>query len=148
MRLTLPAGVTLVLATPVAVSWMVGDLTDDVSLELAAQGVALDYGIDPITFGSTGDRIVGIAACVAVLASVALLAQQTIAGRMRGGWWAVLAPLVAVGILVGFAWRVWTAGGIGANIGAGLVVLFGGPLALGLLLAALVSAVILLRSRP
>ncbi|PRX16521.1 hypothetical protein CLV67_119102 [Actinoplanes italicus] len=148
MRLPLPAGVVLVLATPVAISWLVGDLTDPTSLALAAEGVDLDYGIEPITFGPTGDRIVGITACVAVLFSLGLLVQQTVTSRFRGGWWAVLLPLVAVGVILGYGWRVFTAGGIGANIGAGLVLLLGGPLALGLLLAAIVPAMILLRERP
>lgn len=48
-------------------------------------------------------------------------------------WWSVLVPLMAAGFITGAGWRVMTAGVIGANIGAGLVVLFGSPLVAALL---------------
>ncbi|TDC35953.1 hypothetical protein E1211_15025 [Micromonospora sp. 15K316] len=50
----------------------------------------------------------------------------------------MLLPLVGAGILVGFGWQVMTAGGIGANIGAGLIVIFGGPILVALLSTAAV----------
>jgi hypothetical protein len=40
---------------------------------------------------------------------------------------------MAAGFITGAGWRVMTAGVIGANIGAGLVVLFGSPLVAALL---------------
>ncbi|MEU5791449.1 hypothetical protein ABZ754_27460 [Micromonospora purpureochromogenes] len=46
-----------------------------------------------------------------------------------------------------FAWRVLTAGGIGANIGAGLTIMFGGPILAVLLIAAAVAAQHIHRSR-
>jgi hypothetical protein len=48
-------------------------------------------------------------------------------------WWSALGPLVASAALIGFGWRAVTAQVIGANIGAGCVILFGGPLVLALL---------------
>lgn len=145
MKLGFLAGLVLIAATPVTTSWLVGDLTDEESLRLAAEGVPLDYGIDPITFGPTGDRIIGVVACAAAVIAWGILVQSTVTSRLHRGWWLVLVPLVAAGIITGFAWRVWTAGGIGANIGAGLVIIVGGPLVLGLLIAAAVPAVMLLR---
>ncbi|MFC4066516.1 hypothetical protein [Actinoplanes subglobosus] len=146
MRLSLFAGVVLTLSVPVAIAWLVGDLTDPVSLELAAQGVELDYGIDPVSFGPAADRVIGAGACVAVVVAFAVLLWASFAGRMRAAWWTVLVALAAAGVILGYGWRVWTAGGIGANIGAGIVTFFGGPLVIGMMVAALVSAVTLVRA--
>ena len=46
----------------------------------------------------------------------------------------MIGPLVALGLMAGVGWRILTAGGIGANIGAGLLIIFGTPIAAGLLL--------------
>lgn len=146
MRLSLIAGVVFTLSVPVAIAWLVGDLTDPVSLQLAAEGVELDYGIDPVSFGPAADRIIGAGACVAVVLAFAGLLRQTLTGRLRAAWWTVLLPLAAAGVIVGYGWRVWTAGGIGANIGAGIVTFFGGPLVIGMIVAALVAAVTLIRA--
>jgi hypothetical protein len=48
-------------------------------------------------------------------------------------WWSAFGPLVASAALIGFGWRAVTAQVIGANIGAGCVILFGGPLVFALL---------------
>lgn len=40
----------------------------------------------------------------------------------------MLIPLAVAGVIAGAGWRVLTAGVIGANIGAGLVVFLAGPL--------------------
>jgi hypothetical protein len=56
-------------------------------------------------------------------------------------WWSVLGPLVASAALIGFAWRIFTVPVIGANIGSGCVILFGGPLPLALLGWAIASAI-------
>ncbi len=53
-------------------------------------------------------------------------------------WLAVVLPLLAAAVLLGWGWRVLTAGVIGANIGAGLVVAFGGPLVVAALLWSLI----------
>ena len=134
------ASLALVLATPVATWWLVGDLTDDAARRLASQGVKLDYAFRPVTLGAVGDRIVGVLACVTVVATLAVLIHDTVARSLRPGWWVVLVPLVLAGVLVGFGWRVLTAGGIGANIGAGLMILGGGPVLAVLLLVAAVAA--------
>lgn len=46
----------------------------------------------------------------------------------------MLAPLVIAGVVVGAGQRVLTAGVIGANIGAGLAMIFAAPAAAGLVL--------------
>ncbi|PNG16050.1 hypothetical protein, partial [Streptomyces cahuitamycinicus] len=64
----------------------------------------------------------------------------TLRGAMDRRWWGVLGPLVVLGLMAGVGWRILTAGGIGANIGAGLLIIFGTPVAAGLLLWALAWA--------
>ncbi|NJP34519.1 hypothetical protein [Micromonospora thermarum] len=130
----------LVLATPVAVWWLVGDVTSGDARRLAAEGVALDHTVRPVSLGATGDRIVGVLACVAAAVALGVLVRGTVVRRLDARWWAVLAPLVVAGALVGYAARVLTAGVIGANIGAGLIVLVGGPVLAVLLVVAAVAA--------
>ncbi|MER7458807.1 hypothetical protein [Micromonospora sp. NPDC126480] len=129
----------LVLAAPVAVWWLVGDLTNDEARRLADEGVVLDYVVRPVSLGPVGDRFVGVVACGVAVAALAVLVRATAVRRLDPRWWAVLAPLVAAGALVGFAGRVLTAGGIGANVGAGLVALIGGPVLVVLLAVAAVA---------
>ncbi|MEW2379756.1 hypothetical protein AB0883_27130 [Micromonospora sp. NPDC047812] len=147
-RLTLPiTALALVLGTPVAAWWLIGDLTNDEARRLAAEGVELDYAIRPVSLGPAGDRIVGVLACVGVVVALAWLLRPTARRRLDPRWWWVLAPLVGAGVLVGLGWRVLTAGGIGANIGAGLMVIAGGPALAVLLIVAAVAAVRMRRPR-
>ncbi|MGC4789523.1 hypothetical protein ACLQ22_17020 [Micromonospora sp. DT178] len=147
-RLTLPiTALALVLGTPVASWWLIGDLTNDEARRLAAEGVELDYAIRPVSLGPAGDRIVGVLACVGVVVALAWLLRATARRRLDPRWWWVLVPLVGAGVLVGLGWRVLTAGGIGANIGAGLMVIAGGPALAVLLIVAAVAAVRMRRPR-
>jgi hypothetical protein len=57
-----------------------------------------------------------------------------------GAW-----PLLLIGVLIGFGWRVFTAGVTGANIGAGLFIFFAGPVIVALLACAVFRSVTLLR---
>ena len=136
--------VALLLATPVATAWLVGDLTNGEARGLAAQGESLDYVVRPVSLGATGDRVVGVLACVLVVVSLALLIRATATRTLDPRRWTVIVPLMLAGVLIGFAWRVVTAGAIGANIGAGLVVFAGGP---ALLILLVIAAVQTLRLR-
>ncbi|MEU8261579.1 hypothetical protein AB0C02_13285 [Micromonospora sp. NPDC048999] len=135
------AALVLILATPVASWWLIGDLSNAAARQLAAEGVELDYVIRPLSLGPVGDRIVGLLACIGALGALAWLMWATPSRRLDSRWWWVLLPLVVAGVLVGFGWRVLTSGALSANIGAGLTVIFGGPLLAALLLAAAVAAV-------
>jgi hypothetical protein len=82
----------------------------------------------------------------------ALLAAAGLGGCgtavVRG--WALASPVVLcvlAGLLVGWAGRVMTAASIGANIGGGLMLGFGLPLAGLLVLAAVVTAGVVARRR-
>ncbi|MEU5562707.1 hypothetical protein [Micromonospora musae] len=134
------AALVLVLATPVISWWLIGDLTNDEARRLAAEGVELDYAFRPVSLGPAGNRTVGVLACIGGLGALAWLVRATSRRRVDRRWWGVLLPLVGGGILVGFGWQVMTAGGIGANIGAGLTIMFGGPILVVLLVTAAVMA--------
>ncbi|MEU8664959.1 hypothetical protein, partial [Actinoplanes philippinensis] len=94
----------------------------------------------PGTLGPAGDLILGIIACALVLLALGVLARESVAGRLDRGWWWVLGQLMIIAVIAGFSWRVMTAGGIGANIGDGLVIIFFGPIVLGLLIGSAVQA--------
>ena len=79
------------------------------------------------------------------LFGLVLLAVAAQAVRSARALWPVFACLTAVGLGLGWAYRIFTAGVGGANIGAGLLALIGGPLALVVVAVALQEAV---RRRP
>jgi hypothetical protein len=59
-----------------------------------------------------------------VASATVVLAPGTVLGRLDPRWWAVLTPLAVTGVIVGWGYLVVTADVIGANLGAGLVVMF------------------------
>lgn len=127
------AAVVSLPAAALAAAWLVGDQSS------AGEMTDLDFALRPLDVAEG----VQVGAGVAGLAVLGLGAVVVARGAPRA--WPVLACLAAAGLLVGGGYRVITAGGIGANIGAGLVVLIGGPLLLGLLL---VAAVLAVKGRP
>ncbi|MFY1579053.1 hypothetical protein ACN26Z_29620 [Verrucosispora sp. WMMD703] len=132
--------VALLLSTPVVTAWLVGDLTGEAARRLAAEGESLDYAVEPVSLGATGDRVLVVVASALLLASLALLIRATVTRKLDPRVWSALVPLLVAGVLIGLAWRIVTAGAIGANIGAGVVVLGGGPVLLILLGVAAVQA--------
>lgn len=139
----LSAATVLVAAVPVA-AW--GLLGQQNSGELPAS--QLDYAFQPFGIPDGLDTVLGAIALVLAGVGATLLVRASRSGGMDKRWWGVLAPLVMAGVLVGVGWRVLTAGVIGANIGAGLVIFFGGPVVAGLLLWALGRGVWLANHRP
>jgi hypothetical protein len=120
-RRLLAAAIVLVLAVPVLTWWTVGDLSYRGSVDL-------DYFIQPPEIGAAAELAIGITALVLATASVRALAQATRTGDMDQRWWTVLLLLSIAGAGLGAAWRVLTAGGIGANIGAGIIIMIGPPM--------------------
>ncbi|MGP4111582.1 hypothetical protein ACTWP5_11765 [Streptomyces sp. 4N509B] len=128
-RTLLLAAVGLVVSVPVAVWGLVG--------QHDAAGVPpaeLDYVVRPWDLPDGASVLLGGGATLTALGCAAVLVHATHAGRLHPRRWQVLVPLVLAGAALGAGWRVITAGTIGANIGAGLVILVGGPLVAGLLL--------------
>ncbi|GAB3855740.1 hypothetical protein GCM10029963_50980 [Micromonospora andamanensis] len=96
--------------------------------------------MEPVSLGVVGDRVLVIVAGALMVLSLVLLIRATATRKLEPRWWFVLVPLILAGVLIGLAWRIVTAGAIGANIGAGLIVLGGGPVLLILLGVAAVQA--------
>jgi hypothetical protein len=114
------AMVALIVAVPVATWWAVGDLSTDLPDP--------DYQIRPVAIGDTTEQVAGVSAAVLAVAAVVALIHAGRAGRFDRRWWPVLVELTVAGTLCGAGWRVLTAGVIGANIGAGLVLWVGAPI--------------------
>jgi hypothetical protein len=110
----------LIVAVPVATWWAVGDLSTDLPDP--------DYQIRPFDIGQTTEQVAGVSAAVLAAAAVVALVGAGRAGRFDRRWWPVLVELMLAGALCGAGWRVLTAGVIGANIGAGLMLWVGAPI--------------------
>ena len=129
--LLLSAAVTLALATPIATWWLVGPL------KTAPARVGLDYAFRPWPISPVAATATGIAAAMLAVMSLALLIWATARHRLDARWWRVLIPLLVAFFIAGAGWRVLTAGVLGSNIGAGIVIVIGGPLVLVLVAWAL-----------
>jgi hypothetical protein len=116
-RSQLLAAALLIVATPLATWWVVGDVSED------APPAALSYSFDPPPLGSAASLVLGAGATVVAVVSLTLLGSATWRNTLDRVWWLVLLPLVALGVFAGWSYRVMTAGIIGANIGAGFVIL-------------------------
>jgi hypothetical protein len=132
--------VALVLATPIAVWWMVGDRTTTAVPDP-------DYLIHPPSTGATAERRIGASAVLLGLVTASALLGATWRGRFPAKWWGVLVPLLVAGAFCGAGWRVITAGVVGANIGGGLLLVSGVPIVVTLIGVAIVVAWSLRRQR-
>jgi hypothetical protein len=132
------AAAGLVLAAPVVTWWLVGDLST------VPASLSPDYAFRPFDISPGVARAAGIGSLVLALAALPVLGWAAPLHLFDDRWWSVLVPLLAAGFIAGAGWRVLTAGVIGANIGAGFVVLFGGPVFAVLLVWALARSVYLL----
>lgn len=129
------AAVVATVAGLAAVAWFaIGDLSSPVT-----PGTRQDYIVGPVTTPWWG--LVPAALVLAI--GLAGLVHAYRARRLGGPHVAALLTLGAVAVAIAFGGRVITAGGIGANIGGGLMLLFGFPV-LGALLV--VGAVLLWRA--
>ncbi|MFC9507822.1 hypothetical protein [Streptomyces sp. NPDC057002] len=125
----LSAGVALALGVPVAAWGLMGQQNYD-----GLPASELDYAYQPWDIGDGVAAVVGGLALVLAGAGAAVLVRAARSGALDRRWWGVLGPLMVVGLLAGVGWRILTAGVIGANIGAGMLIIFGTPVAAGLLL--------------
>jgi len=133
------AGATLLLAVPVMTWWLVGDLS---TVPLSSDP---DYFIRPFRIRPALELVLGWGSVLVAIVAALLLTWASLRKGMDPRWWSVLGPLLLIGVLVGFGWRVFTAGVIGANIGAGLFTFFAGPVIAVLLAWAVFRSVTLLR---
>jgi hypothetical protein len=136
------AATGLMIATPIATWWLVGDQS------ATAKGADLDYAVRPVELDPAVERLVGAGSVVIIAITLPLLIRAARMRRFDVRWWSVLVPVLVAGAIVGAGWRVVTAGVVGANIGAGLVFLFGGPVVVALLVWAVFRSLYLLLSAP
>lgn len=135
----LAAGIVLPVAAAV-LAWWAGGVVSYLD-----QGT--DYATPPPSPLSAGLLVPGVLALVALVAAVAVLVRASASRRLRSEWWIVLALATAAGLVTGAGLSVVLVDTVDANIGAGLAVLFGGPLVVVLLIAAAVVALVLARHR-
>lgn len=126
------AAVSLPVAVPVAVWWAVGDLS-----EKGAD--ARDRMFRPFELPAAGEHLAGAAALVAVVTATVVLTMAWYRDQLPPAWVARIVPLCLAGAILGGGWRVLTAASVGANIGGGLVLVIGLPLAALLVIAAAMS---------
>jgi len=116
-------------ATAVSVWWLVGDLDE-------FDGPDADFMIPPPDLSSSAERWIGGSALVLLVGTLfALGAVLRTSGASRNRRIALLLVVIA-GAIIGAGYRVMTAAVVGANIGGGLVLMFGGPLLAFLLVRA------------
>jgi hypothetical protein len=126
------AAFVLLATTPVLVVWFIGPTTVD--------DVHPHYAMGPYPVPVALERIAAVSSLFLAIASVAALVWSWRTEPPRPGWASVVAPLVVVGAIIGLAYRALTAAVIGANIGAAIMVIFGTPVVVGLILVSFVSA--------
>lgn len=126
--LVLAGAVALVLAVPVAAWWLIGDRYSTLYPSPISSSVIRPFPISP-----AAERAAGTGAVLAVIVAAAWLTWASLRHGFDLRWWSVLGPLLLAGILAGFGWRVLTARMDGANIGAGCLILSGGPVVAALL---------------
>lgn len=114
------AFLVMVFATPVAVWWAVGDWSIDATEP--------DYAVRPLALSGAAQTTAGVAASLLTAVAAVVLWRRGALRRDRR-WFGVLFALLVIGVLAAMGWRIVTAGVIGANIGAGFVIIFGVPLA-------------------
>lgn len=128
----IPVGLVAGLCAAVVAWYLIGDVSTVSDL---ADGTR---ALDPPAVLEVAPWPVGVLTALVLAGCVAAVVRR----------WAVASPVVlcvVAGLLVGWAGRVMTAASIGANIGGGLMLLFGLPLAGILVLAAVVTALVIVR---
>jgi hypothetical protein len=126
--LVLAGAVALVLAVPVAAWWLIGDRYSTLYPSPISSSVIRPFPISP-----AAERAAGRGAVLAAIVAATWLTWASLRHEFDLRWWSVLGPLLLAGILAGFGWRVLTARMDGANIGAGCLILSGGPVVAALL---------------
>lgn len=120
----------LLVAGSVASWWLIGDQSSSVPPR-----TKLDHLVRPPEIPPAVERIAGVGGCVAVLAGVVSVQWAIFRHGLARRWNLALAGVLGCAAFLGFAGRTVTAGVIGANIGAGLVMFVLAPIALLVALA-------------
>jgi hypothetical protein len=127
------AGLAPVLASPIITYALIGD-------QSTTKDPNPDYFLHPPAISPSTVTTIALIATVLALVGLGVLVPRWNEGSLHAAWKRVVVCLVISGILVGGFYRVATAAVIGANIGAGVMVLFAGPALLALVVGAFFSA--------
>lgn len=123
----------IVVATPVAAWWLIGDLTE------SSRGgrYQLDYMLPAPEIPGWIVAVLGAIALVATVVGAGFLVHAARRGKLDRRWLSAVGCLALAGVLMAAIGRVFTAGTHGANIGAGLAMFFGAPVVIALVGCAL-----------
>lgn len=121
----------LSLSVPPAGWWLVGDLSE------AGDPRTLHYMLEPPRLNQTLAASIGVVALIASILTLSAI-WYVVSTRQADQRWLRLAVLLSVaGLILSVGLRILTAGVHGANIGGGLVIMFGLPLLIVVLVFAL-----------
>lgn len=115
--------VVVVAGFPVA-WWLIGDLSEP------DLGNGLDYNFGRIEIDRRVETTAAVPALLLGLVAMTKLLQRRTRGVLPRGWIVGVAVLTLANVLAAAGGRVLTAGSHGANIGGGMVLMFGGPVLL------------------
>ena len=104
-------------ATAVTVWWLVGDVDE-------VDDPSADFMVRPPELSSSAERWIGGSALALLVATLLALVRTSGARSSHRG--AALLVVIA-GAIIGAGYRVMTAAVVGANIGGGLMLMFGVP---------------------
>lgn len=127
------APIALGLATPVAVWWAVGDLDEKGADDR-------DRMFRPFELPSVVEDVAGVVAALVVIVASVVIGLGWYRRQLPPWGRQSITMMCAAGAIVGGGWRLLTAATVGANIGGGMVLLFGYPLAALLLIGAAMNA--------
>lgn len=126
-RPVVAAGAAIAASTP-ATAWVVGGFAGT-----ASEFDDPDYMWEPVGFPDALVTAIGLLSIVVVTVAVVVVAGRLRRGSLDPRWLGVLVPTTMVAAYLGTTYAVATAPVIGANIGGGILVLFGMPVVVALL---------------
>lgn len=137
------AAIVLIATAPVVTWWVVGPQDEHVP---GRNPDDYDRLFEPVRLGAQAELTVGLIATALAVAALARLVTASMHGRFDPRWWFTIIGFAAIGAGIGFGYRIVTAGVIGANIGGGIMILFGTPMILATFTASTTWAIRIARS--
>jgi hypothetical protein len=120
--------VVIVVSMPVAAWWLIGDMS-----EVSLQGrYPPDYILRAPEIPGWIVTFLGAMAVLATVVCTGSLVRSVLRGTLDQRWMSAVGRLALAGLLMAAIGRVFTAGTHGANISAGLAMMFGPPIVIAL----------------
>jgi hypothetical protein len=122
------AAIVLVVSSPVVTWWSVGpNPGNEYRNDPTRPADTWDYLFHPPVIDPATERAIVITAIAVVSVAAAAVLTAALSGRLDRRWWPPIIAMTVAGVYVGAAERVMTAAVSSANIGGGLMILFGVP---------------------